>query len=404
MSFLFNLHNAFGGLDGADPSSLATSLAFELPHWITPTIAGLTVGAFVGVIGFVAVLLLVGRKPQRRIAPVTQSPDNVVYIPPYATLHRDTPVPPPWMGSSAPAAPRADAVHIPPLAPLPVISQVGFAPISATGTFHASPSRGAPPLRPTTELSARVFAKMGYAVDAPPPSIEAYADLPFVAPSAPALPVAAPAPQVIAPAPDSGLRPEPAIDVYVDAPDVDPEVSLNESHLEEDEELAVAKPVSVQPVLFAVPPSALPTVRHPSFFPPSEAPQTTPASGVKIAGNAESSSMRARAPSSPSELPPPPPVTIPPRASTVAPAGAFEAARARGASIADLDLEDNAATTVCETLFDEPPQPRRRTDPPRIRQIQPAGPRYAANGGPVIPRPAPLPRVTPPPGRVRRAQ
>ena len=47
----------------------------------------------------------------------------------------------------------------------------------------------------------------------------------------------------------------------------------------------------------------------------------------------------------------------------------------RPASIADLSFDD-APTEIGETYFDQPPQPRRRTDPPKIRAIAPAAPRF----------------------------
>jgi hypothetical protein len=47
----------------------------------------------------------------------------------------------------------------------------------------------------------------------------------------------------------------------------------------------------------------------------------------------------------------------------------------RPASFADLEMDD-AVTEIAETYFDEPPQPLRRTDAPRIRALAPAGPRF----------------------------
>ncbi len=47
----------------------------------------------------------------------------------------------------------------------------------------------------------------------------------------------------------------------------------------------------------------------------------------------------------------------------------------RAARIDDLQFDD-APTEVVETLFDEPPQPRTRSARPKIRQIQPAPPRF----------------------------
>ena len=67
----------------------------------------------------------------------------------------------------------------------------------------------------------------------------------------------------------------------------------------------------------------------------------------------------------------------------------------RAASIADLEMDDSP-TEIGETYFDEPPQPRRRTDPPKIRAIAPSAPRFPA----AQPEPTPLlPQITPPPAR-----
>jgi hypothetical protein len=52
-----------------------------------------------------------------------------------------------------------------------------------------------------------------------------------------------------------------------------------------------------------------------------------------------------------------------------------DASTSTGASISELSFDDSP-TEIGETYFDEPPQPRRRTDPPRIRPIAPAGPRF----------------------------
>ena len=70
----------------------------------------------------------------------------------------------------------------------------------------------------------------------------------------------------------------------------------------------------------------------------------------------------------------------------------------KAAPIADLAFDDNP-TEIGETYFDEPPQPRRRTDPPKIRPIAPSGPRYPS-AKPVRDDHTPLlPNVTPPPMR-----
>ncbi|MDB4944234.1 MAG: hypothetical protein JWP97_3768 [Labilithrix sp.] len=236
-------------------NSLLGLLAVHLPRAVTPTVAGLTVGAFVGVVGFLLVLFVSGRAARRAPRQVAAR----VEIAPYATLGRETPLP-----RAAFLVPSAHAGHT------EVLER------------RALPPTG---FRPTTELSARAFAKM-YApdpeeVDAPPPS--------------------------------------------------------SSSELE---------PVSVSPILVVGPSERRPVV--------SAAPH---------------------------------PLSIIPSSSRIC------IAPVRAASFADLDLDDGQ-TEIAAPIFDEPPQPRRRTDPPKIRPITPAAPRFSA---------APLPPPTPPPARVRSA-
>src|SRR5688572_9232311 len=113
-----------GAAEVVPPGTRLSLLALELPSSITPTIAGLTVGAFVGVVGFIAVMLLVGRgqrRPARR--PVRAGADQVVFIPPYAphgTMQR--PAPMPAHAFAAPASSHAYA-HL--------YGQPGFVPSSA---------------------------------------------------------------------------------------------------------------------------------------------------------------------------------------------------------------------------------------------------------------------------------
>ena len=149
--------NTFLGLLG---SALPTSgtrlsvLSIELPRAITPTLAGLTVGAFVGVVGFIAVLLLVGRgsrrgterrvQMQQPMQQLRQANVDQVFIPPYGTLQRDTPLPP-------------AAFHV------AGNTQLFQAP-RARSHSHLAPGP-ALPFRPSTNLSARAFAKMGYGVE-----------------------------------------------------------------------------------------------------------------------------------------------------------------------------------------------------------------------------------------------
>lgn len=390
---------------------------FELPNWITPTIAGLTVGAVVGVAGFIAVLLFVGReKPAPRRRAAAASPENVVYIPPYTTLPRETPVPAPWMGQE---------VSVPPTAPSPVFAPPTFrpgsfaiptvAPVIASpysipsaspaipaappsNSMIVSPTRGAPPLRPSTELSARVFAKMGYAVEAPASPERGYA----------------------------------AEHVSFDAPSADPDLELDESELQPEEELAVNHPVAVSPVMIvAAPPPQETLVLASSPF--------VQAMQAQAQAQVQAEPPPAPVVASPSSLPPQPPAVVHPTSSAMRMKAASiadldleddalthvkeplderatrqmerpAAAKKVSASIADLDFEDNGATQICETIFDEPPQPRRRSDPPKIRPKVPSPPRFPAAkdvNAAVRPRSgsgASLPRVsTPAPGKVRQA-
>lgn len=255
-------------------------LAFELPRSITPTVAGLTVGAFVGVVGFVTVLLVVGRG-SRRPRHAHLAADRVVFIPPYGTMPRETPLPP-------------QAFVVPPAS----------ANVRAASPYSPQYTRPESrlPFVPSTELSARAFAKMGYDVDE---SIE----------------IAAP--------------------VFVEIP------MLAETPV-------MPAAVTVSPVVMLSRPASVP--------PPA------PASSGRIhpLGIIKSSSSTMRPP-------------------------APEPQMMRAAPIGELAFDDSP-TEIGETYFDEPPQPRRRTDPPKIRPIAPAAPRF--------PQPTPhLPRVTPPPTR-----
>jgi hypothetical protein len=144
MTILGFLTWAAGPFELATAGALPTTgtrlslLAIELPRAITPTIAGLSVGAFVGVVGFIAVFLLVGRSDRRarRVAP------RRVFIAPYGTMPRDTPLPPQAFVSSAHlpvAAPHAAPSHQP--------SSVAVAPhplgIIKTGAAAMQPSTAA---------------------------------------------------------------------------------------------------------------------------------------------------------------------------------------------------------------------------------------------------------------------
>ena len=252
-----------------------STLAVELPQAITPTVAGLTVGAFVGVVGFIAVLLLVGRGSRRGTAQRILAPaDRVVFIPPYGTLQRNTPLPP--AAFQVPAQAYAQQQH------------------------HAVPQAGFPSaFRPSTDLSTRAFAKMTLGHDAGPES--------------------------------SG-------ELSVDC-------EISEVH----DERILAAPA---------------------------APSSPPVSISAILVVGESGGVRSAEKSGPHPL-------------GIIPAGssAMQAAP-RAASFTDLDMDDDGKTEIAETYFDEPPQPRRRSEPPQIRPVAPSGPRFPASAQ-HLPQPSP---------------
>src|SRR4051794_24367103 len=103
MMTFFDLLTYLGAADavsadrGPSVGTHVSTLAIELPRSITPEMAGLTVGAFVGVVGFIAVWLLVGRKSRRPSRRMRMAADQVVLIPPYAPYgtmqQRETPMP-----------------------------------------------------------------------------------------------------------------------------------------------------------------------------------------------------------------------------------------------------------------------------------------------------------------------
>jgi hypothetical protein len=136
-----------------DASRLST-LAIELPRSITPAVAGLTVGLFVGVVGVIAVILLVGRGTRRDARRARLNADEVVFIPPYGTMRRDTPLPP-----------RAFAHGGASSGNLPVARATAYAHAYAHApNAHHTPVPGYG-FRPSSALSARVLAKMGQADD-----------------------------------------------------------------------------------------------------------------------------------------------------------------------------------------------------------------------------------------------
>ena len=290
------MNTFFGILGDALPTSgtRLSVLSMELPRAITPELAGLTVGAFVGVVGFIAVLLLVGRgnrrgaerraqelqlQPQMQHAP-RRPPQPQVVVAPYGTLQRDTPLPP--AAFQVPSVPSGGQVL---------------------------------PFRPSTDLSARVFAKMGYGVEG---------------------------------------------DDERDSPAASPEVTVGDDDIHTK---AWASPLPAIPLAIPGPPAV---------------PVITPVSVSSIIVVEESGPVSAMKSG-------PHPLGIIPSGSS--------AMQARPASFADLDLDDGA-TEIGEPYFDEPPQPRRRTDPPKIRPVAPSGPRFPAAAAQQLPQP------TPPPARV----
>ncbi|HSO34956.1 MAG TPA: hypothetical protein VLT33_20645 [Labilithrix sp.] len=283
-------------------------LSMELPRAITPTVAGLTVGAFVGVVGFIAVLLLVGRGSRRGASRRAQlRADQVVFIPPYGTLQRDTPLPPAAFHVPAPTA----HVHI---------AAQAYAQQPAPVQSHFAPGP-ALPFRPSTNLSARAFAKMGYGVE---------------------------------------------LEDERDSPASDPEVIIECEMAEVEDE----DPDQLATRAFASPFPAAPS-----------APAVAPVAVAAILVVEESGPL-------PADKSAPHPLGIIPSGSS-----AMQAAppAPRPASFADLEM-DEGATEIGEPYFDEPPQPRRRTDPPKIRPVAPSGPRFPASA-------QHLPQPTPPPAR-----
>jgi len=262
-----------------DAGTRLSTLAIELPRSITPAVAGLTVGLFFGVVGVIAVIVFVGRGQRRSVRRSRLAADEVVFIPPYGTMRRDTPLPPQ-------AFARDRASHAP-------VPGYGF--------------------RPSSALSARVFAKMGYADD----------DADYVG---------------------AGVV-ERATEV-ADSPSADPMVSIDVELADDSEVFELAQPaVLVAPVIVVS--AAEKSAPHPLGIIKSTSEAMRPAA----ASNSDFSS--ALRPASNSDF----------------------SSALRPASIAELSFDDSP-TEIGETYFDEPPQPRRRTDPPRIRPIAPAGPRF----------------------------
>jgi hypothetical protein len=267
MTFLSSIEGVSGPGAAAMPPAPGTQLsllAFELPTFITPAVAGLTVGAVVGVLGFIAVLMIFGRGNRRPSRRARLAADQVVFIPPYAAhaqyagMQRETPLP-----SQAFATPGRSSAPAPAFVPR-------FVPFD-------------PKFVPSSELSARVFAKMGYAADEADDHRDPHGFLELEMHE-----------EVVVP---SRVRGHGTPLMGTPAVTVSPVVVLTQTPTEEK------------------------SAPHP----------------LGIISSA-SSAMRA-------------------------------------APIADLSFDDGP-TEIGEPYFDEPPQPRRRTDPPKIRPVVPAGPRF----------------------------
>lgn len=295
-------------LDVTDRASVASDAALALParglrfatspvdlSALSPAVVGVVLGALFGVVAFIGIAVLVTRRGRDR-APAGAAAafsDEVVVIPPYATLPVDT---------SADGSPRG-----------------------------ARPSRS-PSFVPTSELSARALSGMGYDVDLGAP----------------------------------GLTPAPA-QAWVSAASSSAEMLSSDLLLDEDS----------QPALGSVP----------------KAPDTAPILGtpVVMVGATHQEPSR-HAPMLP---PPSGPRAAPHPLSILGKIPSLAAERVEpkiaGANVADLELDDNP-TEIAETVFDEPPQPRRRGSRPKIRRVEPASPRLPAPR-PAAGRPASAPDI-----------
>jgi hypothetical protein len=279
-----------------DAGTRLSTLAIELPRSITPAVAGLTVGLFVGIVGVIAVMLFVGRGNRRpnRLSPMAA--DEVVFIPPYGTIQRDTPLPPHAFVNGNPGSSGRLPVSgsVSGSVSGPVARAYAYAYANAPNAHHAPSAHEPVPgygFRPSSALSARVLAKMGRDYD------EMDGEMPLSIPRdlPPSIPVELPS----------------SIDVDMTDDDDAPATSPSGAS------------VLVAPVVMvsADKPAADKSAPHPLGIIKSTSPAMRPA------------------------------------------------------SIADLSFDDGP-TEIGETYFDEPPQPHRRSDPPRIRPISPAAPRF----------------------------
>ena len=239
----------------------------ELAHAVPMQVVAAAVGALVGVALFAVIVLVAVR---RRPRPAFQAAaTDVVFIPPYAVAAR------PGVTVSTSVAPPSSSPT--PRRPL------GFV--------------------PSTALSARAFAKLGYSFAAPGRAVHEGT-----------MSSSSTAASSEEPARPAGLEPEPAkwtAEVAAcDAPSPAQQHHEETVALKSFPRLASFPAVAASPAIEVVPP-------------------TTSATGLAAA------------------------------------------------PIADLDLDDGP-TQLCEPYFDEPPQPRRRVAPPKIRQVPPTPPRHPA--------------------------
>jgi hypothetical protein len=325
--------------------------ALELPSAVSPALAGVVVGAVAGVAVFLTIfLLLTRRKPTRGMASATQ----VVFIPPYATnatnVARTSSVPPAHPSSFPPPSGQLPAA-----------------------TPNVAQSQHAGSFVPASSLSARAFAKMGYAF---------------------------------------GDRLPGAVNDPFDA--IEERMMAENAEVLSDDDLVDEEPSGVKPIEAGPAPTVVLTgaPRKPDSTPhplgiirsdSAVAKAMTPPSGVsRVSAIPVAPVVAAFRPS----IPEPEPTQIglglapdpidPPSAPSIDPPSA-SGAHPRSVSIEALDYDD-APTEFCEPYFDEPLQPRTRGSRPKIRKMSAAPPRFPTPS----PRPAAksfssLPAIAPPP-------
>jgi hypothetical protein len=212
---------------------------------------------------------------------------------------------------------------------IPPYATLPVDPFAAGPSGSARPSRS-PSFAPTSELSARALSGMGYDVD-----------------------VAAP-----------GLTPAPA-QAWVSAASSSAEMLPSELLCDEDSQpqpavASVPKAPDTAPILGSPVVMVGEPARHEPILPPPSGPRAAP----------HPLSILGKIPSLVAERVEP---------------------KIAGANVADLELDDNP-TEIAETVFDEPPQPRRRGSRPKIRRVEPASPRLPSPR-PAAGRPASAPEI-----------